>query len=643
MTALAGFWAFGGGDPAAACARMVKTQAIYGPDGTAQRAEGEIALGRALFRILPEDGVDRGPVSGGGGRLLLVADARIDNRAEIESALGIAASEAARLAEPMLMMRAFERWGTAAAERFVGDFAFALWDSAERRLVLGRDYLGMRPLHFHRGRDFLAFASMPKGLHVLPDVPYAVHQAGIAAFLAGLPETETETFFDGIDKVAPGHLVTLTADACSTRRFWTPPPGLIRLSRPEDYVEALREKMDEAVAARLRGGNGRLGAQLSAGLDSAGVTATAARLLDASGDRVTAFTAVPEPGFDRRGLPRCIPDEGALAAATAALYPNIEHVLVRAGGRSPFEALDRNFFLYERPYPNICNEVWLDAINDAAKERRLKILLDGQMGNMGFSWTGLTSLAEQLGGGRLLALAGTARALRRNGTRWGTIASQSIGPYLPESWWKALMRLRGKGRELADYSMINLQSEEGRRVFARAAGQGLDLSYRPRRNGAAARLWALGRIDFGNYQKGLVAGWGIDARDPTADRRLIEFCLTVPEDVFLYGGRQRGLARAAMADRLPAEVAWLRLKGYQGADWHLGVAAGFDRFEEEMERISATSGAARAVDVERMRAMMAEWPAEGFNEVATIQRYRGALLRGVSTGHFVRKASGGNS
>ena len=643
MTALAGLWAFGGGDPAPQCARMLKTQAIYGPGGAAQRSEGAVALGRALFRTLPEDIADRGPVSGGGGRLHLVADARIDNRAEIEAELGIDRAEAARLAEPALMMRAFERWGDAAAERFVGDFAFALWDSSERRLLLGRDYLGQRPLHFHRGDGFFAFASMPKGLHALPEVPYGIDEPGISAFLAGLPETGSETFFKGIEKVQPAHLLAVTDGAVRSWRYWNPPRDALRLPRPEDYLDALREKMDEAVAARLRGADGGVATQLSAGLDSASVTATAARLLAGSGAKVTAFTAVPDPAFDRRGLPRCLPDEGALAGATAELYPNVEHVLIRAGGRSPFASLDRNFFLYERPYPNICNEVWLDAINDAARERRIKVLLNGQMGNMGFSWTGLTLLAEQLGSGRLVALAGTAAKLRRNGTRWGTIASQSVGAYLPIGLWKALMRLRGKGRELTDYSMINLDSAEGRHALERVAGNGLDLSYRPRRNGAAARRWALGRIDFGNYQKGLLAGWGIDSRDPTADRRLIEFCLAVPEEIFLYGGKQRGLARAAMADRLPGEVAWQRLKGYQGADWHLGVAAGFAEFEDEMERIAATPGAARAVDVARMRAMMADWPSEGFNRPETIQRYRGALLRGVSIGHFVRKATGGNS
>ena len=620
---------------------MLRSQAVYGPDGSAQRPTGEIAMGRALFRTLPEDAHDRGPVTGAGGRLLLVADIRIDNRGEMERALGIDPA-AARLSDSALLMRGFEKWGEAAAERIVGDFAFALWDEEARKLLLGRDFLGQRPLHYHRSGAFFAFASMPKGLHALADIPYKVDEAGVAAFLAGLPETGSETFFEGIEKVPPGHLMTVTRSGISVRRFWNPSLEPIRLAREEDYAEALRGHMDEAVGARLRGAEGRVGSHLSAGLDSGAVTATAARLLAGSGGRVTAFTSVPDPDFDRTGLHRCIADEGPLAAATAALHPNIDHVLVRSGGRSPFASLDRNFFLYERPYPNICNQVWLDAIGEEARERRLKVMLNGQMGNMGFSWTGLTFLAEQLGRGGLIGFARTAAALHRSGTRWRTVASQGLGAWLPVSAWQRLMRWRGRGRSLSDYSMIDPASAERLDVAARAAALGLDLSYRPRRNGAAARLWALGRIDFGNYQKGLAAGWGIDARDPTADRRLIEFCLRVPEKIFLMGGRERGLARAAMADRLPPEIAALRLKGYQGADWYEGVSAGRHELEAELARMSGHPGAASALDVERMRRLLESWPTEGFNGIGTIRLYRGALLRGVSTGHFIRKAARDN-
>ena len=104
----------------------------------------------------------------------------------------------------------------------VGDYAFALWDSMRRRLLLVRDPLGQRPLHYHRGNKFFAFASMPKGLHALPEVPYAPDEDRIAESIVLMPETGTQSFFRGIERVEPGHVVTVTPAGLSARSYWRP-------------------------------------------------------------------------------------------------------------------------------------------------------------------------------------------------------------------------------------------------------------------------------------------------------------------------------------------------------------------------------------------------------------------------------------
>ena len=165
----------------------------------------------------------------------------------------------------------------------------------------------------------------------------------------------------------PGHVVAVTANGLTTRRHWQPSRRRIAFRRPEDYSEALRELLDQAVHCRLRG-TGDVGAYLSGGFDSGAVAATAARLLAPSGRRVIAFTGVPREGYDGPAPRNRIIDEGPYAAATAALYPNIEHVLVRNEGRSPLEDLDRNFFLFERPFLGLCGTGWSNSIGQRHAE-----------------------------------------------------------------------------------------------------------------------------------------------------------------------------------------------------------------------------------------------------------------------------------
>jgi asparagine synthase (glutamine-hydrolysing) len=622
---------------------MLRAQQAYGQEDARCDRAG-ISLGRRIYRLVPEDRFDRGPAIGGDGSLVLCADARIDNREEVARALGLSPADVARLADSALLLRALEGWPEQEAlDRVVGDFAFALWDRRSETLRLVRDFAGQRPLHFHRGRGFFAFATMPKGLHALPELPRAPDAETMAEFLALLPEAGRRTFFEGVERVEPGHVLIVTRDGVASRRWWNPRPRPLKLDGPDAYAEALREQLDTAVGARLRGTEKRVAAHLSGGFDSAAVAATAARLLRSSGGEVVAFTAVPRPGFTGKAPGARIADEGPLAAETAALHPNIEHVRIDTAGRTPLDSLDPAFFLYERPVLNICNAVWTNAINEAAKRAGLIVLLAGHMGNISLSYAGLELLPELLARGRWIRLAREAIALRRGGMRPLKIAMLTAGPYLPLPLWRRLSRLRrGGGLLLSRYSAVTAEAVQRYRLEEKALERNLDFAYRPWRDAAAIRLWTLLRVDPGPYRKGQLAGWGIDVRDPTADRRLIEFSLSVPAEQFLRGGTPRALAIRAFADRLPAAVLSERRTGEQAADWYEGLATARGGLEAELRSMAAMEEAGEAIDAQRLDRLVSEWPESGWEGSEQAQEYRLALLRGVSAAHFLRKSKGAN-
>lgn len=353
-----------------------------------------------------------------------------------------------------------------------------------------------------------------------------------------------------------------------------------------------------------------------------------------------AFTAAPRIGYETRLNKGRFGDESGHAAAVAALYRNMRHVIVRSGHRSPVAALDRNFFLYDRPILNLCNAVWLDAIADEARREGLGILLTGQMGNLSFSYTGAESLADLLARGRLLRLAKELYLSRREGTRLLSSAAHALGPFLPAPVWQMINRLAGRRLRISDYSLV--RADRALALRAEAAAAGLDFSYRPRRDPVATRLWVLGRADPGNYQKGRLAGWGLDARDPTADRRLIELCLSIPVEEYLSEGQSRALARRAFADRLPKVVLQETRKGLQAADWHEGLTAGLEEATVEAGRIAAVPAAASLLDNSRIDRLLREMPEGDWNSPHNVAKYRLGLLRGLSAGSFIRKAIGTN-
>ena len=640
MTALAGFWSFASQvDPARSCERMLQAQQIYGRETSPAWRGGDLAIGKRLHPTLAEDAFDRGVVHGGGGRWTMAADVRLGDREGLVAGLGMCAEEQHMLSDSALVMKAIERWEEAAIDRLVGEFAVAIWDARDRRLLLARDFLGSRPLHYHEGPGFLAFATMPKGLLALPEVPAGPDTDTVAHFLALMPETDGRSFFRGASRVLPGETLTITRAGVSRRRHWSFDKPTLRLKKAEDYAEAVRDVFDTSVAACLRGTGGRVASHLSGGLDSSAVTATAARLMASEG-RVHAYTASPREGYDSRIAKGRFADETGHAAAIAAMYPNVEHHVLRTGARSPFAGLDRHFLLYDRPMLNLCNTVWIDAIYEDAARRKLNVLLTGQLGNMSFSYTGLEALGDLVASGRWLKLMGKATLLRRRGTRLLSVASHSLGPFLPAAIWRAINRLAGRRLATVDHSA--LRPERIADLAEEAAHRGLDLDYRPRRGMVATRLWALGRVDRGPYQKGALAGWGIDVRDPTADRRLIELCLSIPAEQYIADGYTRALARRTFTDRLPEIVVWETRKGYQAADWHEGLVADWESARREADRLAALPIAEDIIDTQRLARLLEEAPHADWNSPAVMGSYRLALMRGLSAGHFLRKASGSN-
>jgi asparagine synthase (glutamine-hydrolysing) len=634
MTALAGYWVFGRGEePLEACGRMLEAQRVYGVAPPACHGGGAMAMGKRLYPTLPEDSFDEGVATGGGGRWWMVADVRLDDRPGLAAALGLGGAPARRLSDSALVMAAVERWQEEAIGRLAGDFAIALWDQERERLLLARDALGQRPLHYHRSGGFFAFASMPTGLQALSQVPSGADEAALTSFLALMPPAENRSFFRGIERVEPGELRIVSAAGASSRRHWSFSGRPLRLKKAEDYVEAVREALDRAVESRLRGTGGRVAAHLSGGLDSGAVAATAARLLPDG--QVGAYTSVPgRTGFDRRGR---FADEGGHAAAVAALYPNMEHVLVRTAGRSPLAGLDRNFDLYQAPVLNLCNFVWGEAIAEAAVEDGHKVLLTGQAGNFTLSHTGFDLLPGLLAGGRLIRLGRQALALRRGGTRLESVAAHTLWPFLPPWLWRLINRLRGRrvGAGIGENSLLNPALRE---AVAERLAQGLAQATAGRDRGTGIRLAALAGTEYGNFRQGALAGWGLDVRDPTGDRRLIETCLAIPAEIYLAGGVPRGLARLALADRLPRLVLDETRKGFQGADWHLGLLANWDAVRREVGQIAEVPAAARLLDTARMRALTEKPTIGDWDSDEAHAHYRLALLRSLSAGHFLRRA-----
>ena len=645
MSAICGLWNRDGRPGAGGdCARMRRALAIYGSDRSAQWDGEEIALGVQLARLLPEDRFDRQPLAAAGGRFQILADVRLDNRPELAAALSLPA--AMQMADADYVRVAWETWGEACLDRLIGDFALAVWDGHARCLHLARDMMGRRPLFYHCGAGFVAFATMAKGLHALPEVPRAADLDTLRDYLALAPMRGAGSFFAGISRVEPGALVTLHADGQVHARDWYDwlSPHAIRAARPADHVEALRATFDRAVSDRLRA-VGPIASGLSGGLDSSAVAVTAAGLLAARGQRLTAYTHVPLRGVPLHVNAWRVGDEWPLAAETAATCPNIDHVAVEAADRAIGDDLDAHFHHFEYPALNLCNQVWISEIGRQARRRGDVVLLSGAMGNMTISQTGYERLPELFWQGKLSTWASEVAALRRRGhTLLNLVGGRTLLPALPFVLARALQRLRGPAPpDLAEFSALQGSVREGEALRTRMRETGYAPG-QPWRDRAEVARFVLRRADHAALvAKGSLCAFGIDPRDPTADRRLVELTQALPSSAYLQGGQTKWIYHQAFADRIPAAVREDVRRGLQAADWPERLRVALPDLQQRLADARTSPSARSLMDMESLTAMAQAGLPPGPPTRATMTAYRLRLLRGVSVAHFIRRLDQGNA
>jgi len=626
MTALAGIIeAESDAEAARLVGLMLDAQALYGPHSRGLTTVESSAFGRCLYRTLPEDAYDRQPLFA--SPITFVADVRIDNREELARSFPI--ENPSELSDSRLFFKAYWSWGLKFLDRVVGDFAAAIWNSAAGELTLVRDASGQRPLHYLAGRGLTAFASVPQGLAALPQVGTSLNHAALTEFVADIPRRGASSYFDHIRRVEPGQVVTIRGERI-TRHFYARRPSReLRLPSEAQYVEAYRELLDQAVKARLRGAGECVASHLSGGLDSSAVASTAARILAREGGRVIAFTSGPREGFERRAVRDRIADETALAGTVAARYNNMEHVTVRSRSRSLLSLTARDALRYAEPLGLPFNQTWWSAIHDEARERGLRVLLTGENGNWASSAGAVATLSEFIHRRRFATWAREAASLLGQGPRVRGLLIGSFAPWLPRPLWKWLYR-RTYGR---DASAVGVQLLAAGEKSSRAASLADDARRaRPERSEYAERWRAMQATDPGNFRKGVLAGWGLDERDPTADRRLIDFCFSVPPEILVGRGSTRRLARLALADRVPAEVIH-GPRGYQAADWFEQV----DRPSlcAEVERLRALPRRSGSIfDFDALLALAESWPEDGWEQASVVQSYRLGLLRAIAAANF---------
>lgn len=485
------------------------------------------------------------------GPLTLVADARLDNRAELIDALGWTDRPSTSISDRRLLLGAYDRWGERCPKHLVGAFAFAIWDGRERRLVCARDHLGLKPFYYFRSSELFAFASEIKALLALPQVPRRINDVRVADYLMMVAEDKEITFYQDILRLPPAHTLTVSAEDIRLNKYWSLDPNReLDLGSDEAYAERYRELFADAVRARLRGTDS-VGTFLSGGLDSSSVTCMAHALAGPSeSDPLHTFSLV----FDE--VPQS--DERPYIEVLAG-RDGIRPHFVRGDQLNPLDNLDQMLECLDEPFftPNLFLH-W--GLLKAVGLQDVDVVLDGLLGDSVISH-GTRYVTELAATGQWVQMAREIQAAARHQDRPGRAAWRVFRRFvLSPLVFEPLRRNRHtfRGGLPAHLGPHFINSDFARQVHwnrrAQKIGHALPrtpLRAREEHYEELASGMLPGALEIARKA---ARAFGIDVRFPFADRRLMEYCLAVPPRQKCQDGWTRVIARRGLAGVLPEKI-----------------------------------------------------------------------------------------
>ncbi|MGI5174729.1 asparagine synthase (glutamine-hydrolyzing) [Dactylosporangium sp. CA-152071] len=538
----------GAGADAVLVRRMCDVLAHRGPDDEGVHDGPAAALGMRRLAIVDVAG-GRQPVYSEDRSVVAVCNGELYNFAELRADLIRRGHAFTSAGDTECLVHLYEEFGDDLVHRLRGMFAFAIWDAARGRLLLGRDRVGKKPMYWRDTGGGVAFASEAKAL--LQDRAFTPRLDVVALhhYLTYQYVPAPWSIFEHVHKLPPGHLLTWQAGRVSVRPYWrldcteTPVPD------EPAAAERLRDLLLDAVAARLVGER-PVGAFLSGGLDSSAVVAAMARL---SARPVRTFSI----GFDDDRF-----DERRYARQVADRYGTDHHeMVVRPADLGPLPQLLADLaWHFDEPFadPSAIPSFFVARLARA----HVTVVLNGDGGDECFGGYHRYLLMRSLA--RLPALrprrlfdglgafgdrAAPRSTLRRVGRTLRLLSRPPIGRYagmmsiFSEDQLRTLytddLRERLRGVD----SVALLEDAFRRSAAPDAVGRVIDADVNTYLPGDL-----LAKVDVTTMAN------SVEARSPLLDQHLLEWAAALPTRLKVRPGTTKYLFRRAMADWLPAEV-----------------------------------------------------------------------------------------
>lgn len=568
MCGIAG--AFGTGTSVETAERMADALRHRGPDGQGVCAVPGGALAHRRLSIIDLSEAGLQPMESADGRWVISFNGELYNYKELREELS--AYPFRTQTDTEVILAAWDKWGEAALDRFLGMFAFAISDRREKTLTVVRDRLGIKPLFYAEHAGTFLFASEIKAL-LAAGVPSRPNERSVEDYLVrGLYNHTDETFFDGISSLPPGHLIRRKQDGEVERHRWWHLPERVEMIQSlsdEEVVESFRSLFDDSLRLHLRS-DVPVGINLSSGIDSLSLFYEYKRL--GLLKNLSIFTmGFEDPEADESQEIQRLAQQEGVPFTRVSVTPDVQASLFQ----KTFDALDQ-------PFGGL-STIAYTSLMAAAHEAKFKVLLEGQ------------GVDECLAGYAYFQGPWYADLFRE---RDGKTIREEARRLQPNHVWRGVWQMRRMAKQATspmfqDGSAFLEPSCLKASWLAGALARNVPAAEHPfpdaLRNALYRDLTATKLPRVLRFNDHLSMAFGIELRVPYLDHRLVELAFSLPARWKLRQGQSKFLLRETMRGLVPEP---LRLRGKRPqsspqARWYKTVLADMIRAELAHPRIKA--------------------------------------------------------
>ena len=246
-----------------------------GPDDSGALTDGELLLGMRRLSIIDVEGGHQ-PIASEDGQVVAVCNGEIYNFRELRRDLELSGHRFATHSDSEVIVHAYEEHGDAFLDCLDGMFGLALWDRRRRRLIVARDFIGIKPIYYRLDANEFMFASEAKALLSVPGVSARLDPAALAQYLSVGYVCAPNSMFEGMRKLEPGTALIAEGGKVRTHRYYRPPAEIDGTRNEEQWAAAVRAELERSIRDQMVS-DVPIGAFLSGGVDSSAVVAFMSR------------------------------------------------------------------------------------------------------------------------------------------------------------------------------------------------------------------------------------------------------------------------------------------------------------------------------------------------------------------------------